>query len=299
MLHLKVRNGIASMKRNFWALALSAGLLMFGQDLRNAEDLYQHTDYYGSLKVLQAIKSPDAKTYCLMGKNYFMAGDLKRATDHFQKAATLDPKHSDYALWLGRAWGRRAETASPFTAPFAASKARQYFELAVQLDPHNGEATGDLFDYYLNAPGFLGGGLDKAAELAKLIEKNDAAEGHFAAAQLADRRKQFDTAEEQLRRAVELAPRQVGRVLDLARYLAKHGRVQESEAAFAQAEKIAPDSPKVLYTRAKTYVEAKRNLDQAKALLRKYLQSNLTPEDPPREEAQKLLRKTACANSCS
>ena len=33
----------------------------------------------------------------------------------------------------------------------------------MQLDPHNGEATGDLFDYYLNAPGMLGGGLDKAA----------------------------------------------------------------------------------------------------------------------------------------
>jgi len=314
------------MSRFFWALAVSAGLLSFGQDagsaqaaspqrnidqeltpaaraarsvvrefLMRAEELYQHTDYYGSLKVLQSIKSPDAATYCLMGRDYLMSGQLKQATEYFQKAAALDPKHSDYALWLGRAWGRRAETASPFTAPFAASKARQYFELAVQLDPHNKEATGDLLDYYLNAPGMLGGGLDKADALAKLIARNDEAEGHFAAAQIADRRKQFDSAEEQLRRAMELAPRQVGRVLDLARYLAKQGKVQESEAAFAQAEKIAPDSPKVLYTRAKTYVDCKRNLEQAKVLLRKYLQSNLTPEDAPREEAQKLLQKASGA----
>jgi tetratricopeptide (TPR) repeat protein len=273
--------------------AAAAGLLAFGQDLKHAGDLYEHTDYWGSLKVLQAMKAPDAPAYCLMGKDYFMVGEFKQAADNFQKAAALDPKNSDYALWLGRAWGRRAETASPFTAPMAASKARQYFELAVKLDPRNKEATGDLFDYYLNAPGFLGGGLDKADDLARLIGKNDPAEGHFAAAQLAERRKQYDTAEEQLRRAVELAPRQVGRVLDLAHYLAKHGRIQESEATFAQAEKLEPNSPKVLYTRAKTYIETQRNLDQARILLRKYLQSNLTPEDAPREEARKLLQKAS------
>lgn len=281
------------MSRLVLIFAAVGGLLAFGQDLKKARDRYEHTDYSGSLKVLQAVTAPDAETYCLIGKNYLMLGEYKQATDNFQKAAALDPKNSDYALWLGRAWGRRAETASPFTAPIAASKARQYFELAVKLDPHNKEATGDLFDYYLNAPGFLGGGLDKAAALAREIGKNDAAEGHFAAAQLADRRKEYETAEEQLRRAVELAPRQVGRILDLARYLAKQGHIQESEATFAQAEKLEPNSPKVLYTRAKTYVETKRNLDQARILLRKYLQSNLTPEDAPREEARKLLQKAS------
>ena len=56
-------------------------------------------------------------------------------------------------------------------------------------------------------------------------------------------------------------------------------------------EKLAPDSPKVIFARARTYVEEKRNLDQAKVLLKRYLESKLTPEDPSREEAQKLLRK--------
>jgi tetratricopeptide (TPR) repeat protein len=278
-------------------MALLAAPVIFGQNLapehKKAEELYQRTDYAGSLKVLQAIKTPAAQTYWLIGRDFYMLGQFKPAVDNFQKAQALEPNNSDYALWLGRAWGRRAETSSPFTAPMAASHARQYFELAVKLDPHNKEATGDLFDYYLNAPGFLGGGLDKAAALAQQIEREDPAEGHFAAAQLADRRKEYDAAEQQLRRAVELAPRQVGRVLDLARYLAKQGRTQESDAIFAQAERIAPGNPQVLYTRAKTYVESRRNLEEAKLLLKKYLQSNLTPEDPPREEAQRLLQKAS------
>jgi Flp pilus assembly protein TadD len=278
------------MSRFTLALALAAGF-SYAQDLKTAEDLYQHTDYRGSLQMVQAIKPPTGETYFLMGRDYFGLGQFKPATENFQKATSLDPKNSDYALWLGRTWGRRAEAASPLTAPSAASKARQFFELAVRLDPRNQEAVNDLFDYYLNAPGMLGGGLDKAAKVAQHIAELDEAEGHFAQAQLADRRKQFDSAEQHFRRAMQLAPKQVGRVIDLARYLAKRGRVQESDEVFAQAEKIAPGSPKLLYSRARTYVETKRNLDQARKLLQRYMRSNLTPEDPPREEAQKLLRK--------
>jgi cytochrome c-type biogenesis protein CcmH/NrfG len=283
------------MSRFTLALALSAGIVSYGQDLKKAESLYQHTDYSGSLQIVQAIKPPNAETYFLMGRDYFGLGRFKQATESFQKAGALGPKNSDYALWLGRTWGRRAEAASPITAPVAAGRARQCFELAVKLDPRNQEAVNDLFDYYLNAPGILGGGLDKAAAVAKHIAELDEAEGHFAEAQLADRRKQFEKAEQQFRRAMQLAPKQVGRVIDLARYLAKRGRVQESDAVFAQAEKIEPGSPKLLYSRAKTYVETKRNLEQARQLLKQYLQSNLTPEDPTREEAQKLLRKASGA----
>jgi hypothetical protein len=46
----------------------------------------------------------------------------------------------------------------------------------------------------------------------------------------------------------------------------------------------------VLYGKASIYIESHRNLDQARALLEKYLQSQLTPDDPPREAAEKLLK---------
>src|ERR1039457_843595 len=99
-----------------------------------------------------------------MGRDYFGLGRFKQATESFQKAGALGPKNSDYALWLRRTWGRRAEGARPITAPVGGGRARQCFELAVKLDPRNQEAVNDLFDYYLNAPGILGGGLDKAAD---------------------------------------------------------------------------------------------------------------------------------------
>ena len=46
------------------------------------------------------------------------------------------------------------------------------------------EAVGDLFDYYLGAPGFLGGGTNKAAALAAQVAVHDPAEGHYYQARL-------------------------------------------------------------------------------------------------------------------
>ncbi len=263
--------------------------------LSRAEDLYRHTDYQASLTLLEESGQESSGAYGLMGRDLFMLGDYKKAVTAFERAFALEPANSEYAHWLGRSYGRRAETSTPFLAPLHASKARGYFEKAVALDATNEEALNDLFDYYLEAPGFLGGGYDKAEAVAARIAARNQAEGQFAQAQLADKRQQFDTAEEHLRRAMELAPRQVGRVLDLARYLAKHGRMAESEAAFDKAEQLAPNSPKVFFARARIYVEQKRNLAKAKALLNRYLESNLTPDDPSREQAEKLLKEASGA----
>jgi len=227
----------------------------------------------------------------LMGQDYFMLGEYKKATESLEKAAALDPNNPKLAHWLGRVYGRRAETANPFSAPGWATKTRQMFEKAVELDPTDKDALGDLLDYYMDAPGFLGGGLQKAEALAHMILKQDPAEGHYAQGLVAEHKKEYDTAEQQFRRAAELAPRQVGRVLVLARYLARHDRVTESDALFEQAARMAPNNPRVMFDRAATYVHEHRDPDAARKLLERYLQMPLTPDDPPRERAHALLKK--------
>jgi cytochrome c-type biogenesis protein CcmH/NrfG len=80
-------------------------------------------------------------------------------------------------------------------------------------------------------------------------------------------------------------------VLVLARYLANHGRVKESDALFEQAARMAPNSPRVMFDRASVYIKENRDLDEARKLLEQYLKSPLTPDDPPRERAEALLKK--------
>jgi Flp pilus assembly protein TadD len=262
-----------------------------GPQFEQARKLYDLTDFEQSLKILQAIPQKDGMVYDLIGRNFYMRGEFKNATEALEKAVAAEPGSSEFNLWLGRAYGRRAETSSLFTAPGHASKARQYFEKAAQLNPRNLEAQSDLFEYYLEAPGFLGGGFEKAAATAEQIARINPAEGHWAQARLAEKRKEFSSAEEQLRRAVELAPHQVGRLIDLARLLAKQGRMEEADQSFARAEAIAPDSPKVLFAKADVYIKAGQNLNVAKDLLKRYLSLVLTPDDPPRSQAEKLLKQ--------
>jgi tetratricopeptide (TPR) repeat protein len=257
----------------------------------HAHELYERTDYAGSLRELQSANQRDSAILLLMGQDYFGLAEYRQATDALEKAAALAPGNAECFLWLGRTYGRRAEIANPFSAPGLASKSRQMFERALALDPTNREAAGDLFDYYLGAPGFLGGGENKAEGLAAKVAQRDPAEGHYYQAQLDDRHKEYDSAEKHLRAALELAPRQVGRVVALARYLGMHGHAKESDALFDQAERIAPEDPKVIYERASTYVKTGRNLEEARKLLERYLHAQVTPNDPPKSDAQNLLRK--------
>jgi cytochrome c-type biogenesis protein CcmH/NrfG len=270
--------------------AIATGFV-FAQDTQDAAGLYARTEYERALIVLQSVKTPTADQLALMGKCQLMLGEFKKATATFQKAVALDPNNADYVLWLGRTWGRRAETASPFVAPSNASKARDCFEKALALDPNNRDALGDLFDYYLDAPGFLGGGADKAEALARRIEVIDPPQGHFLLSEVARKRQQPGDTERELRIAVKLAPTQVGHVIALARFLARQSRLKESDAVLAQADRVAPGSPRLLYAKASIYIETHRKLDQARALLETYLRSPLTPDDPSREAAEKLLKQ--------
>jgi Flp pilus assembly protein TadD len=259
--------------------------------VQRANDFYERTDYTSSLRILAADPAPDGASYMLAGKNYFMSGDYKKAIESFEKARAIMPGSSDCELWLGRAWGRRAETGGWMVAAAHASKARQHFEKAVALDPNNREAKNDLFSFYLDAPGFLGGGLDKAEAHARSIANERPAESEFELAQVAEKRKEFSTAESHLRRAVEFAPAEAGRIVDLARFLAKRGRVKESDTLFDKARNMAPNQPRVLFAEASTAIENHGDTQRARELLQTYLHASLTPDDPPRSEAEKLLRR--------
>lgn len=270
---------------------LLAGALAWGSGLEQARKLYERAEYRQALELLKTL--PEGRTpegQWIAGRAWYQLGEYKRAVEALEKVVQARPEDAEAWLWLGRAWGRRAETSNMLVAPSYASRSRQCFEKAVALDPRNVEALSDLFSYYLEAPGFLGGGIDKAQALVEKIRAIDPAEAEYALAQLAEKRRQYESAESHLRRAIELAPRQVGRVIDLAKFLLRRGRVQEAEKTFEEAAAIAPESPKVLFARAESYLKAGRK-QEARRLLEQYLKIPLSPDDPPREEALRLLEK--------
>lgn len=265
----------------------------------SAEELFRRTEYGRAIETLQAVQSGDAAGQALLGKALFMDGRHKEAVAALEKAVAEVPANSDYYDWLGKAYGRIAESSSFVSALGWAKKTVRAFERAVELDPSNLEALSDVFEYYLQAPGIAGGGVDKAEKIAARMAARNAAEGHWAQARLAEKRKDFAAAEREYRAAVDAAPNDVGRALDLAAFLSARGRYLESEAIFRAAEESHPGSPKVLYARAASYVQGKRRLTEASTLLERYLRLQTTPDDPTRREAAALLETARNARSKS
>jgi tetratricopeptide (TPR) repeat protein len=255
-----------------------------------AEELYNRTDYGRAIDALQTLDRRDAAAHALLGKAYFMQGRYKEAVASFEKAIADDGFNSDYHDWIGKAYGRLAEASNFLSALGYAKKTVRAFERAVELNPSNLEALSDVFEYYLEAPAMVGGGVDKAENIARRVSSLDQAESHWMRARLAEKRKDYQAAEREYRAAMASAPTQVGRVLDLADFLSSRGRYEESEAMFRAAEENYPPAPKVIYAHAAAYIQSRRNLDQAESLLKNYLDLEITPDDPQRAEVAALLK---------
>ena len=253
-----------------------------GRDLSRAEEYYYRTEYQRAINVLQAAEPRDAAVYALTGKALFMQGQYKDAVPSLEKAVAEDGLSSDYYDWLGKAYGRVAEGSSFLSALGYAKRTVRAFERAVELDPSNLEALSDVFEYYLDAPGMVGGGVDKAETIVRRMAALDQAEFHYMRARLAEKRKDYGAAEREYRAALSAAPDQAGRALDLAAFLSARGRYEESDQIFRGAAEKYPNVPKVLYAQAAAYVQSKRNLDQVEILLKRYLELQITPDDPQR-----------------
>src|SRR5689334_20503601 len=76
----------------------------------------------------------DAQAYHLLSRSYFALKNWDQSIKYGEKAVALDPNNSRYHLWLGRAYGRKAENAGFITAASLAGKMRNEFEKAVALN---------------------------------------------------------------------------------------------------------------------------------------------------------------------
>ncbi len=259
--------------------------------LENAQEAYKRADFQKVLMLLEQEGNAEAEALLLLGKAHYQLGNFDEAAKAMQRAIDKGGESAARRNWLGRALGMQAERANPFSALGLARKARDEFQKAVALDARNLEAVSDLFSFYLAAPGFLGGGMDKARELAETVKPLDTAEYAGMRAQIAEKEKDYAGAEQWLRRAMAAAPTSVGRYVDLARFYTRRGVIAKADAAFHQAKALQPTAPRLLFNEADLLVRSNRNPARARRLLEEYQRSARTPDDPsPFETAQLIGR---------
>lgn len=260
---------------------LDAAILLYGKgDFRQAATLLQQS----------ARSSPkDAETRYWLAKSYMKTREWGPAIREMEKAVQLQPSNPLYHLWLGRACGERASRVFFTTAISLARRVVREFETARDLSPKDAAIRFDLLEFYLQAPGIVGGGKDKAAAEAQTIAGINPLKGFTARAAIFRRDKKWAQAKAELTQATVEYPKNSDGFKDLADYLLDR---QDYEGALNNGRKalaLNGKSKRAQFIVAVAEIKLGKELDQAATALQELSAISLKDEDPPLEETNYWL----------
>ncbi len=203
----------------------------------DAVQLYERGEFQQAATLLsQSNHAPaeKANAQLWLGKSYLKLHKWDEAIEEVGKAVLLEPSNALYHYWLGRAYGEKAARSSILTAFGWARKVLQEFKTGLGLAPQDMEVRFALLEYYLDAPGVVGGGKDKAEALIKEINLQNPRMGYKARALLYQKEKKWVQARQECVKATMEFPSEPEVWLDLARFLFDR---EEYEGAALNARK--------------------------------------------------------------
>ena len=255
--------------------------LVYGTDASPKELLATgHVDEVVQALQQQTARSPgNASAYNLLCRAYFMLDQWDQGISACERAVKLEPRDSSFHLWLGRIYGEKADHTSFLSAVGMAKKVHTEFERAVELDPSNWEARTDLAEFYLEAPGIIGGDKDKARAQAQALTSLNPPMAHWVMGRVAEKNKDNATAEREYRAAIDASHGGAHSWLNLALFYRNTHRFVEMEQALRTMANRPIDRPEALMDGASVLLRTGRDYALGVRLLRRYLSS------PPAEEA--------------
>lgn len=231
----------------------------------------------------------DAAAQNLLCRAYFSLGQWDRGISACEKAVELAPDNSQFHLWLGRIYGEKADKSGFMTAAGLARHVRDEFEEAVHLNPKSVDARSDLAEFYLEAPGIVGGGRDKAQAQADSLAGLDPARAHWVNARIAEKKKDFEVAEREYRAAIDASHGSASAWLNLGLYYRHRERWDDMEQALMHVRLAPLDRPDALVDAAEILLHSQRNTAEAVHLLQAYLNSSAKVEQAPAFKVHYLL----------
>lgn len=222
----------------------------------------------------------DAEANNLLCRAYFMLEEWDHGISACERAINRAPQNSLYHLWLGRIYGEKADRAGFMSAAGLAKKVRNEFERAVELDRKSWEARTDLAEFYLEAPGIVGGGKDKARAQADVLASLIPAMAHYINGRIAEKNKDTPTAEREYRAAIEASQGGAHSWLNLALFYRHQNRLDEMEQALRTMESRPLDRPESLMDGGSILLRTGRNYALGIELVRRYLSGPTVEEGP-------------------
>jgi len=231
----------------------------------------------------------DAATQSSLCRVYYALENWDNAVRHCERAVRMEPDNALYQHWMGRSYGKKAEASSLLRAYPLARKTVAAFQKAHSLEKDNEEIARDLAQYFVRAPEFVGGGLDKAEALADEIANQHPSAAAWIRGEVAGQQGHLGEAEAHFRDSIRLDQASAKPLLDMARFYSTKKLWKKFEESVAEAVRSPYATPEDRYDAAELMLLAERNLEEARRQLRAFLDAGHSKETAPAFRAHYLL----------
>ncbi|HSW39536.1 MAG TPA: tetratricopeptide repeat protein [Acidobacteriota bacterium] len=273
-------------------------MLMFPFRVHSAEGLDEAVLHYGrgeyrqTINILRQLSRSDPDDPVIrywLGKSHLRINEWDAAVREFEKAVRLEPAKAYYRLWLGRAAGAMADNSVFFRAVGWARRVISEFEKARDLEPENTDVRFDLLEFYVQAPGIVGGGKNKAETEARIIAELAPSKGYIARAIIHERNNNWDKARKELTQATVDFPEIIHTHLDLADFLLRRNDFKEALKHGEKALELDFQSKRARLIVAVAEIRLQGDLDRAITMLQRLAAGELYDGDPSFEEVYYYL----------
>lgn len=234
-------------------------------------EAFKARKYAEARAIFQPVASRDPVAAYYMGRIAISENQLDRAVDHFEKAIQLDGRNAEYYDWLGRAYGSKAQKANKLKLPLLARKTRMAWEKGLSIDPDNIDIMEGLVQYYLQAPGFLGGSKDKAGAMILEVKKRNGYRGSILAANICGSQKDSVCAEREIRGMITAYPDSTAGYVSLAAFHANAKRFEQAFDVIDGRLRQKPNDVQIQYALGRTSALSGQHLDRGEQALKNYI----------------------------
>lgn len=218
--------------------------------------------------------------------------DYGTAASLFEQAIQQDPNSADAHAYLGATYGNLAMHANIFRRAGLATRCRDEFEKAVQIDPNQRLARIGLLEYYTLAPRFMGGSIEKAREQATIIGSKDQLGGRRANAFIATHLKQYDLARREMQQAVSEQPQSAQAHYYLGSFYAETDKNYPAALnEFETAARLDPGYMPAQFELGHICAVTGTDLARGQQALASYLNHKPKSDEPPLDSANHWLEQ--------
>lgn len=205
----------------------------------------------------------DAESYYYLARMLARQNKSDDAQDAIEEAIDLNENVSKYHLMRGNILGQKAMTANIISQGFLAPKIKNAFLRASELDPSNVAARVALYNYYIMAPGIMGGSDEKAFDQANAIVTLNQYRGYLMLANYYIRvKKDSVEAEKQIKKAIAAEPERGDVYNQLGYFYLNQKRFNEAYTQMKKYTEVEPKNPNSFDSYGDVF-KAEKKYDQA------------------------------------